>query len=177
MSLTLNRLSKYSLFVIAFNLIVIFWGAFVRATGSGAGCGNHWPLCNGEVLPRPEAIETTIEFSHRVTSGIAFLLVVGLLAWVLRSSDLNQQIRRYAWGAMIFMISESLVGAGLVLFDWVAGNISVARVIVMGVHLANTMMLILFLTLIAWSLKKPVQVSWAISSREDWLLNIAFLGV
>jgi heme A synthase len=78
-----RRFSTYAWSVLVFNVLVIVWGAFVRATGSGAGCGSHWPLCNGEVILRAPQLETIIEFSHRATSGIDLLLVVALvpLAW------------------------------------------------------------------------------------------------
>ena len=80
-----TRFSTYAWVVLAYNLIVILWGAFVRATGSGAGCGNHWPLCNGVVMPRQPQIETMIEFAHRLTSGLAFILVLVLLVWAFRT--------------------------------------------------------------------------------------------
>ena len=44
-------LRRFAVTTVAYNLAVIVWGAFVRATGSGAGCGDHWPMCNGEALP------------------------------------------------------------------------------------------------------------------------------
>jgi cytochrome c oxidase assembly protein subunit 15 len=112
----MKKLPQYARVVTAYNVLVVLWGAYVRATGSGAGCGSHWPLCNGEVVPRTGMVETAIEFTHRITSGLAFLLVVGLLVWVMRATLKGSQVRRYAWGAMVLMISESLVGAGLVLF-------------------------------------------------------------
>lgn len=146
----LSRFAKYSWFVLAFNQIVILWGAFVRATGSGAGCGRHWPLCNGEVLPRAPQVETLIEFTHRLTSGLAFLLVLGMLIWARRVYQPKHSVRRAVGWAMVFMISESLVGAGLVLFEWVAGDTSLARVIVMGVHLLNTHALLAAIVLSAW---------------------------
>ena len=71
--------------VLAYDLVVVAWGAFVRATGSGAGCGKHWPSCNGEIVPRAPRVETAIEFTHRATSGIALVLGVVLLAWALRA--------------------------------------------------------------------------------------------
>ncbi|MFN8454080.1 MAG: COX15/CtaA family protein [Anaerolineae bacterium] len=74
----LDRFAKYVWTVLAYNLAVILWGAFVRASGSGAGCGSHWPLCNGEVIPRTPQMETLVEFTHRLTSGLALLLVIGL---------------------------------------------------------------------------------------------------
>ena len=70
------RLARSAWAVLAYNVVVILWGAIVRATGSGAGCGSHWPLCNGVVLPNAEKASTLIEFAHRATSGIALLLVV-----------------------------------------------------------------------------------------------------
>src|SRR5215218_2282253 len=72
---------RYAWLVLAYNVAVILWGAFVRATGSGAGCGEHWPLCNGEVMPRSPQLATVIEFTHRLTSGLAGLFVIGLLVF------------------------------------------------------------------------------------------------
>ena len=80
----LNRFSKFAWMVLSYNILVVLWGAYVRATGSGAGCGSHWPLCNGEVIPRAPQVETIIELTHRLTSGIAFLLVVGMLLLAFR---------------------------------------------------------------------------------------------
>ena len=168
------KLARYAWAVTAYNVLVVLWGAYVRATGSGAGCGSHWPLCNGEVIPRTGMLETTIEFTHRITSGLAFLLVVGLLLAVMRATHKGSQVRRYAWGAMAFMISESLVGAGLVLFEWVGGNISVARVVVMVIHLANTMLLLIFLSLSAWRLSGGKALDWGAAGRVKWLLLVGF---
>lgn len=173
----LNPLAAYAWAVTAYNIMVILWGAFVRASGSGAGCGSHWPLCNGEVLPKAEAVETAIEFTHRVTSGLAFLLVLGLLVWIIRRTAKGSQMRWFAWGAMIFMISESLVGAGLVLFEWVAGDTSLARVIVMGVHLTNTLLLLFTLTLTAWLASGRPALEWGRTGRVKWLLVIGFAGM
>jgi len=146
----INKFAKYAWFVLVFNIGVILWGAYVRATGSGAGCGSHWPTCNGEVIPRTTEIETLIEFVHRLTSGMAFLLVLGMLIWAFRGYPKGHRVRKASGASMIFIISEALVGAGLVLFEWVAGNISVARVIVMGIHLLNTQLLLASIVLAAW---------------------------
>jgi len=77
--MTRARFATYAWGVTAWNVLTILWGAMVRATGAGAGCGSHWPLCNGQVVPRAPAAETLIEFSHRLTSGLALLLVIGLV--------------------------------------------------------------------------------------------------
>ena len=66
---------------LAYTALVGLWGGYVRATGSGAGCGAHWPLCNGEVIPRPESLATWIEFSHRLSSGLDLILVAVLAIW------------------------------------------------------------------------------------------------
>lgn len=146
----LPRFAVYAWGVLAYNLGVILWGAFVRATGSGAGCGSHWPLCNGEVVPRSPQIETLIEFFHRLTSGVALLLVIGLLVWAFRAYPKRHRVRWAAGFAMLFMVTEALVGAGLVLFKLVADNTSMARALWMAVHLLNTFLLLACLTLTAW---------------------------
>lgn len=142
--------ARYAWGVVAFNVLVIIWGAFVRATGSGAGCGDHWPLCNGEVIPRAEQIETLIEFSHRVTSGLALLAVVGLLIWAFRAFPRGHIVRKAAVVSMAFMILEALIGAALVLLQYVAFNVSVGRAIWMAAHLVNTFLLLAALLLTAW---------------------------
>src|SRR5258707_636964 len=72
---TQRRFARFAWGVLAYNVAVILWGALVRATGSGAGCGGHWPLCNGKVLPKVSQIATVIELTHRVMSGVALVLV------------------------------------------------------------------------------------------------------
>ena len=145
-----RRFAVYSWVVVAYNLVVIMWGAFVRATGSGAGCGRHWPLCNGEVIPRSANTEMMIEFSHRISSGLALLSVVVLLIWAFRAYPKGYLVRRGAVVAMFFMVLEALVGAGLVLFEYVATNVSVARAWWMAGHLVNTFFLLAALALTAW---------------------------
>ena len=150
MKLTLSRFAKYAWAVLAYNMLVILYGAFVRATGSGAGCGAHWPLCNGVIVPRPERIETLIEFGHRVTSGITLPLLLILVIWAWRMYGKGSPLRVSSGLAMFFIITESLVGAGLVLFKMVADNDSIARAIWMMAHLVNTFLLLASLTLTAW---------------------------
>lgn len=145
-----KRFARYAWGVLGYNLLVIVWGAFVRATGSGAGCGDHWPLCNGEVIPRAPALETLIEFSHRLTSGIALLSVVALLIWAYRAYPKGNRVRKAALWTMVLMIVEALIGAGLVLLELVAYNPSIARAYWMAAHLVNTFFLIAAITITAW---------------------------
>lgn len=162
MATTLSRLATFAWAVLAYNIGVILWGAYVRATGSGAGCGEHWPLCNGVVIPRDPSVATLIEFSHRITSGFALIAVVVLLAWVWRACAPGHPARRGAVWTVVFMLTEAAVGAGLVLFQLVADNASMARAMFMAVHLLNTFVLLAWLTLTAWWLSggPPVRLAW-----------------
>jgi len=128
-----SSLATYARGVLAYNLGVIAWGAYVRATRSGAGCGAHWPLCNGEVIPSSPTAEMLVEFSHRVTSGLALVSVVVLAIWVWRACAKGHPARRGAGWALVFMLAEAAVGAGLVLFELVADNETMARALIMAV--------------------------------------------
>jgi cytochrome c oxidase assembly protein subunit 15 len=138
--------------VLGYDLLVVAWGALVRATGSGAGCGKHWPTCNGEIVPRAPRIETAIELTHRATSGIALILVIALVVWAFRAFPRGHAARKAAAAALALMIAEALVGAGLVLYGWVAKDASSARGWAMAIHLANTFLLLAALALTTdWS--------------------------
>lgn len=149
-TMKLNRYAVFSWSTLAFVLLVIVWGAYVRATGSGAGCGSHWPLCNGTVVPRAPEVETMIEFTHRVTSGISLLLVVVMVVWARRIYPRAHLVRRGAAASLALMILEALLGAGLVVFGLVAEDDSVARAISMALHLVNTFLLVGAITLTCW---------------------------
>lgn len=136
--------------LLGYTVLVILWGAFVRATGSGAGCGSHWPLCNGEVIPRSPAVETLIEFGHRLSSGLLGLFVVGFVIAAFRAFPRGHRVRKGAAWTLVFIVTESLLGAGLVTFEWVAANDSQERVFVMAFHLVNTFLLLAVMTLTAW---------------------------
>ena len=154
----MNRFAKYSWLVLAWNMLDILWGTIVRATGSGAGCGNHWPSCNGAVLPDPQHIQTLIEFTHRTLSGIALIMVFILLIWGLRKYPKGSHQRTGFIGSSILIIIEALLGAGLVLFKLVGSDTSVYRAVAVSLHLLNTFILLAFLSLNAWwaSGGKPV---------------------
>jgi len=157
----LTPFAKFAWSVLLVNIFVILWGAFVRATGSGAGCGNHWPSCNGTVIPWSQQIETMIEFTHRLTSGVALILVIWLMVWAMRLFPPGHHIRTGAILSFVFITIEALVGAGLVLFELVAYNLSVARAIVVGVHLVNTFILLTVLTLTAWWASGKAPTHWS----------------
>lgn len=144
-----TRLARFAWGVLIYNLGVIAWGAYVRATRSGAGCGAHWPLCNGEVIPQAPTAQMLVEFSHRVSSGVALFSVAALLIWVWRACRRGHPARGAAAWCMVFMIGEAAVGAALVLFQLVADNASMARALFMAAHLTNTFLLLACLALTA----------------------------
>jgi heme A synthase len=167
-----------------FTLLVIVWGAYVRATGAGAGCGEHWPLCNGEVIPRPERIQTLIEFMHRATSGLSLLLVLFTYAWARKISLKGSAVRQFAFFSVGAIILEAALGAGLVLLKLVEFDQSAARAVSIALHLVNTLFLISCLTSLAWAARssqyfeKPVS-GWIPKSRLFRVTLAAFgaLGV
>jgi heme A synthase len=120
---------------------VILFGAVVRITGSGAGCGQHWPTCQGEIAHLPKTLETAIEFTHRITSGLSVLVVAVLAVFVFRTFAKGHLARRAVAVSASMMVVESLVGAALVLLGLVGKNASAARAAVMGVHLVSTSLL------------------------------------
>jgi heme a synthase len=142
-------LVRFAWAVVGYNVLVILWGALVRATGSGAGCGNHWPLCNGQVIPLSPRIDTIIEFTHRCMTGGSTFLVIGLLIWTFRGTRKGQAARTLAVASMVLLLNEAFLGALLVKLGYVTGNQSMGRVVVLSVHLSNTLLLLAALTLTA----------------------------
>jgi heme A synthase len=175
--MNLIKFAKYAWTVLIYNILVVLWGAYVRATGSGAGCGSHWPLCNGVVIPRAPRIETVIEFAHRITSGLLLVLVAVLIMWAFRAFPKGHPVRRGAAFSLLFIITEALVGAGLVLFKWVALDASLGRVISMAVHLVNTFLLLGALALTAWwgSGGEPLKLTGY--GIILWLFILGFIGL
>ncbi len=173
----MRSFTRFAWSVLGLNLAVVAWGAFVRATGSGAGCGRHWPTCNGEVVPRAPAVATAIEFTHRATSGVALVSVVVLAGWAVRAFPRGHAARKAAWASLLLMLTEAAVGAGLVLFGWVANDASPARGWVMAVHLTNTFLLLGALALAAeWS-ARPDGVSTAGRGALAATIGVALAGV
>jgi heme A synthase len=165
--------------VLAYNLAVILWGALVRATGSGAGCGGHWPLCNGDVLPEISQSATVIEFTHRVMSGAALIAVLALFGWAWKVLPPRHPARRWAAWSLVFICSEALIGAALVLLGHVARNESVGRVYSLATHLVNTFLLLACLALTAWRAADPIPTAplRPLSPRRRWPIAIALAAV
>lgn len=139
-----------------YNILVILWGAVVRITGAGAGCGDHWPLCNGVVVPQSPTLHTVIEFSHRLTSGASGLLAIALVALAFVATPRGHLARTGALWALGLIILEGLVGGVQVLLGLTATSTDPARGFVQGIHMANTFALLGALLLTAlWASGQP----------------------
>jgi heme a synthase len=138
----MSRFRRFAFWFLGYNVAVVLWGALVRASGSGAGCGAHWPLCNGTIVPRSAAMATVIEFTHRLLSGADVVLGVILVVWAFRALARGHAARMAAATAGGFLLLEALAGAMLVKFGWVAHDVSSARGGAVVVHLTITFLLI-----------------------------------
>jgi len=172
----MTRFAKYAWGVLIYNVTVILWGTYVRATGSGAACGAHWPLCNGEVIPLAPQTATLVEFSHRLMSGLALLTVIVLIVWAFRAYPKKHLARVGTTLSLLFMLSEALVGAGLVLFKLAGNNASITRAFTTSIHLVNTFLLLAVLTLTAWWASGGRALHLR-SDKKGWLFFIGFVGM
>ena len=147
-------LRRFAWGVLAYFIAVILWGTLVRATGSGAGCGAHWPLCNGTVMQHSPRVDTMIEFTHRITSGISLISVVGLLVWAYVGTVRGHLARAAAVASVVFTLLEAVLGALLVKLGYTAQSQSPLRPAFLALHLANTLLLLAALTLTAHLLSR-----------------------
>lgn len=138
-----NRFAKFAWFVLAWNILVILWGAWVRLSFSGDGCGAHWPDCNGSLIPSyGSQIKTWVEFTHRMMSAADGFMILGMTIWAFRRFTKGSVERKAAIVALIFTFTESMIGRLLVKKGLVAQNDSIERALWLGVHLANTFILV-----------------------------------
>ncbi len=177
-----RRYSYLAWAVLVFTVLTVLGGAVVRATGSGDGCGNTWPVCSDRIFPANAGVETAIEYAHRLMSAASILGIVALFFLARRLYTRGDPVRRAATAALVLIVIESLIGASLVLFGWVDEDRSIARLIVVSLHLANTSLLVGSLTLTAWwSAGNPGPRPGAGSQRNlllgaAGLLVVALLG-
>lgn len=175
--LKLTKFAKYAWFVLAYNIIVILWGAFLRASLSGDGCGQHWLTCGGEVVPSAPQFKTVIEFSHRLSTGLAFIVVLVLAVWAFRKFTKGDIIRRMAFASFGLIIVEALIGAGLVLTGNTAENWTNSRPFWMAAHLITTFTLLAVLTLTAWFAQGEKVFGFNASRKILFLLAAAVAGI
>jgi cytochrome c oxidase assembly protein subunit 15 len=169
-----RALPRFAALTLGFMILVILEGAVVRATGSGAGCGNHWPLCNGEVIPVHPRVATIIEFVHRQLTTVITLLVAALITWTFRANPRGHRARRAAVWCGILLLTEAFLGAMLVKGGYVEANASNMRVFMQCIHFTNTMLLMAALTLTwFWLSPRPQLAASAKPARPIAWLAIA----
>jgi heme a synthase len=167
------RLAKVSL---GYTLFVIAWGAFVRASGSGAGCGDHWPLCEGTLIPATPTLTTLIELFHRATSGVALILVFVTWLRARRVFPTGHLARTGARLSLIFIVIEALIGAVIVRASLFGENASLTRGMVVGAHFVNTLILLGWQTLTIWWARGGAALRWRPGDRVALLLALGMVG-
>ena len=180
--LKLSGFAKYAWFVLAYNILVIVWGVFLRASKSGDGCGQHWLTCHGEIIPSAPEMKTVIEFSHRITSGLDGIIVLILVVWafvIWRTHKVKnaKTVLKTAVVSLIFVITEALVGAGLVLTGNTAEALTAARPFWMAGHLLNTFILLAFLSLTAWFASGGKPFNFKAQPKILFFLLLAVTGI
>lgn len=97
-------------------IFVLLGGALVTKTGSEDGCGDDWPLCEGELIPSEFTFEMVIELSHRVVSGVAAVVVVvlAILAW--RHIGHIREVKFLAVSSVAVLVLQALIGAAAVVW-------------------------------------------------------------
>ena len=139
---------RAALAFLIYTIFIIVWGGYVRASLSGDGCLDEWPLCRGKLIPIHSSIKTWIEYIHRLTSGIGWLLSLGFYLFSrFYLPPFLQKVRKNAFYSFVCMSMEGLIGAALVLLKLVSDNPSSARMFWVSAHLVNTFFLLGFLTL------------------------------
>ena len=168
------KLNSYARLGLFLSIVSILAGAFVRATGSGDGCGATWPTCKGRIIPGLTDTSELIEFSHRSVSG--FLLIVTLIIFSktrkLHKASLVKSVTNYL---TFFVIFEAIIGAVIVLFEWVGLNSSLPRIIAVPIHLVNTFGLLGSYAILYKILEDDIQEIKSIFNKNFILISFLFL--
>jgi heme A synthase len=170
----LNRFAWLVFITAAFTYALIVFGGVVRITGSGMGCGNDWPLCNGQLIP-PMDFETLIEYSHRLAAALVSIMVFLVAAYAIRhrkvSGFADRRVVGLAIASAVLLVIQVLVGAITVWLELPTSTV------VLHLGLAS----ILLATLLVAGLRARVEASPEAKERtgagyERWALASAALG-
>jgi cytochrome c oxidase assembly protein subunit 15 len=153
-------------------LIVVLMGALVTNTGSAYGCGNNWPLCNGQVIPNATAHQTWIEFSHRVVSGIASILVVIQAIWLWRRFKKVWGGRFLVISSVFFIFLQAFLGMAAVVW----GQSSVVLALHFGISLLSFASMLL-LTCLVFETGTPHLHFFHLSVNRAMKWNFILLGI
>ena len=174
---SLSAFAKFAWFALIYNLVVIIWGVFLRASLSGDGCGQHWLTCKGEVIPSAPQLKTVIEFTHRLMSGLAFFVVLALAIWAFRKFVKGDLLRKTALASFLLIVVEALLGAGLVLTGNTANAVTPTRPFWTAGHLISTFILLSALSLTAWLASGGKTFTFQVPRKILILLGIGVLAV
>lgn len=169
--------SRYAWVVLLFNLLVILVGTVVRATGSGAGCGQHWPTCKGDIVPIAPTLHTMIEFTHRVVSGFDGVLVLALVFFAYKLFPKGHGVRRVTPIVLALTLIEAWIGRYIVKAGLVADNATTTRALWMSAHLCNTFFLLTALSLTGWYAAGRGRVRIFSQGSVSGALWLAFLAM
>src|SRR4051812_47077664 len=172
----MSRVRRFAWAALYWNVAVVLWGAYVRATGSGAGCGNRWPLCDGDVVGANANAPAVVEFTHRLTSVTSLLVVTGLVVWCWRVTKKGDWARYSSVLAAVFLANEALLGAALVLLKHVGNDQSAGRILFLSLHFGNTLLLLAMLSLTAaWLSNGSRSFTLVSKSREAGFIGLGVI--
>ena len=172
-----SAFSKFVWGVLVYNLMAIAWGVYVRASKSGDGCGNNWPLCDGASIPTNGPIAKLVEASHRLSTTLVGVLAIYILVWAFRAFPKGHLVRKAAGTVMALTLVEGIFGALLVKLHLVVYNSSGLRLLVMGLHVMSTFALLgsIAITALAGSGLRPIKLKG--QSGVGWILGMAAFGL
>lgn len=168
---------NFAFVLLIYTLLVILWGAWVRISHSGDGCGDTWPLCHGQFIPEAERGKTWIEYAHRLMSGLYGFLVIYFYSSARKIFPKNSFTRRAAFWTLIFMITEALLGAKLVLFKLVGSNDTPFRAIAMALHQLNSLLLTGAITLAFTSTEVNGTAVSGLFKKKSWVFPALFFSI
>jgi protoheme IX farnesyltransferase len=175
--MTAKNFSKFAWFLLIYNLAAVALGVYVRASKSGDGCGNNWPLCDGTSIPQYGAMSKIIEASHRISTSLVGLFAIYMLVWAFKAFPKRHLVRKAAVATMAFTLIEGIVGAALVKFQLVVNNPSGFRLVVMGFHVTSTFMLLGSISMAALAASNIRQLRFKGQSGVGWILGMAAFGL
>jgi heme A synthase len=170
-----TRAYRFAWAIVWYTVIIIAWGAWVRISHSGDGCGDHWPLCNGEAVPLDGPVKTWIEVSHRYSTALYGVLVGAMIGIALKVFGRSHPAFRWSLAVFVFTVLEALIGRQLVTMRLVDQSTDLARLIVMPLHLLNTSLLLLSTVFAAESFRFGFSERRALSPELRRLLSIAIV--
>jgi heme A synthase len=114
-----SRLYAYlALTTALLTLGLIVFGAVVRVTDSGLGCGNEWPTCHGSLIPPLDNITAVIEWLHRAFAVFIGLFgIVTLIQAVRAFRRRNRLVLMATLTAALLFAAQSMLGALVVILD------------------------------------------------------------